>query len=216
MKGRLQKATEADRNFVRHIFLMIAVFFAFLTIVQIHLSNVSRDYITVPGYITDVTSERHLRRSNINEEYRYVLHWIYEGKEYTKVMNSIHKPDENISVVSINKDNTDVFMGDGEGTLESTIGLIVTSVVAFLGWLFLYLKDKDRKKLMPNDWKGIHIMSWLANILFAIGIMYCMLVKAHASGEGNIVVVQDLIIFCVIGLVISIIVNRIAKKKKSG
>ena len=214
MQSRLQKKIAYDKNFVREMLLMISVFFVFLSTVQIHLLNNSQDYITVPGYITDVTSERHLRRSNINKEYRYVLHWFYEGKEYTKVMNSIDKPDENLSVVRINKDNTDVFEGDGEGTLESTIGLIATSVVTYLGWLFLHLKNKDRKKHTSNNWKDIRTMSWLAIVLFTIALMFCRLVEAHTSGDGNITVIQDLTIFCAIGLEVSVIVHRFARIKK--
>lgn len=130
------KKSNTKRQIVFVVFLCLLL----MQILQLGSAIMSRDYISVPGYISDVNiSDTGYNKITKKVTYEYTVHWTYEGQEYVKKKYSLNeKPDKNVSEVWIKKDNSDVMLyGSKELTIQTFIFGGMASIF-FIIWLLMY------------------------------------------------------------------------------
>ena len=199
------------QHFQRRMLLVIACVFYILAFIQLKGAVISTDYIEVPGYVTDISSRKVLRKRGIKTEYTYTVHWTYEGEEHSQKARSLERPDENLSYVRINKENTDMIAGSLEGQHRGALGSFVFATVALIAGIILYKKDKD-KKISKDEWDTILSYTWVMIFIFPFGIFFSYLYLTHTSGATAVLAPQGLMIMFTLAEIIAIVVNRIAKK----
>ena len=202
-----------SKGFWKLLLPALASLFIMLAIVQLHGAIASKDYEKVPGYISDVTYETVYRRRGPVREYTYTVHWFYEGEEYTKKFVALDKPDEDLSYVRINEDNTDIIPGSLKGQYSGALMCFGVAAVAAVGWFILLWTDR-KKVRTKDDWENIYIGSWLAIFLMPFGIFFSYIGMTHEKASTADYAMRGLLILFSLAEILAIILNRVSKKRK--
>ena len=130
-------------NTFRQILFVFSLGMLVLHLLQIGPAINSKDYIAVPGYISDMQiSDSTVTKKGVRNTYQYTIHWYYEGEEYTKTQYS-GSPVENVSEVWIDKDNSDVMIYSPDELSGQASMLAYISAALFVIWLIMYLKTEN-------------------------------------------------------------------------
>lgn len=202
------------RHLYRRMCLIIAALFLSFAINDFHTSEIVKDYISVPGYITDVESFTTYRRLRQVTEYKYTVHWLYDGEEYTKKITAIEEPDRNLSTVRINADNTDMTMGNSKDIRKGAFGSLTFSIMLFIVWLFFYKMDKKRHNISRDEWSSIYYTSLVSSVVMFIGVIYSAVIAFKAEGKIMQSTMTTLFLVSVFAFVLSVIINRVARNKQ--
>ncbi|MBE5858653.1 MAG: hypothetical protein E7301_00795 [Butyrivibrio sp.] len=182
----------------------------------------SKDFIAVPGYISDIQlSDTTITKKGVRNTYQYTIHWNYEGKEYTKKEYSLNStPDENISEVWINKDNSDAIIYSPNELSSQVYIFGLISVIAFVVWLFMYLKAETVKY---DEEIALNVL--IAGVLGIVLSLVAVAITAIAYNEkkdGNAyqvytstVMLVTSIIFLIVCLILTIMAKVETKRLSS-
>jgi len=202
------------RHFFRRMCLILAALALVFTINDFHTAEIVNDYISVPGYLTDVESFTTYRRLRQVTEYKYTVHWLYDGEEYTKRITAIEKPDLDLSTVRINADNTDMTMGNSKDIRISAFGSLAVSILLFIVWLFFYKMDKKRHNISRDEWSSIYYTSLVSSVVMLIGVIYSSVIVFKVEGKTMQSSMTTLLLVSVFAFVLSVIINRVARNKQ--
>jgi len=194
--------------------LILAALALVFAINDFHTAEVVTDYISVPGYLTDVESFTTYRRLRQVTEYKYTVHWLYDGEEYTKRITAIEKPDLHLSTVRINADNTDMTMGNSKDIRISAFGSLAVSILLFIVWLFFYKMDKKRHNISRDEWSSIYYTSLVSSVVMLIGVIYSSVIVFKVEGKTMQSSMTTLLLVSVFAFVLSVIINRVARNKQ--
>ena len=120
------------------------------------------------------------RRRGAVREYTYTVHWFYEGDEYTKKFKSLDEPDEDLSYVRINEDNTDIIPGSLKGQYSGALMCFGIAAVAAVGWGIILWTDR-KKVRTKDDWEDIYIGSWVGIAILPFGIFFSYIGMNHGK-----------------------------------
>ncbi|MBE5858654.1 MAG: hypothetical protein E7301_00800 [Butyrivibrio sp.] len=206
---------EKEKNIYRIYLITIAIFFGFVSIIMFYTGIRTNDYEPVPAYISDITSREVLRKQGIRTEYDYIVHWIYDGKEYHRTLrNQITEPDQNLSEVWINEDNTDMSVSESDSSLKSAVSLILIAIICFLLWLQLFRKAKKIIPVSKEKWESMYTLTKLVLIIGLVGVIYSFIV-ANSYGNFEIITKEAMTIFSFFLLIVYVIfiwANRVIRK----
>ncbi|XME02105.1 hypothetical protein QYZ88_015715 [Lachnospiraceae bacterium C1.1] len=209
---------EKKENGYRTILFLCAVACFFLAFLQMEPALRTRNYILVPGYISDITVTNLSSSRGKKIKYEYLVHWFFEGQEYTKKQSSlIDRPDDSISEVWISRDNTDMLIYSSDNLLKQSIYLALGGIVLFIVWLIIY---KRSEKVPYNDEvaAGIFLHSlfnaFLSGFAFLISII---MYKDSVKKENlNLIYLSKVLgSFCVLLTAFFIILAIAAKREEN-
>jgi len=209
-------------NTLRQIIFVCFLIMLECQIMQMGSAIYSKDFIAVPGYISDIQlSDTTITKKGVRNTYQYTIHWNYEGKEYTKKEYSLNStPDENISEVWINKDNSDAIIYSPNELSSQVYIFGLISVIAFVVWLFMYLKAETVKY---DEEIALNVL--IAGVLGIVLSLVAVAITAIAYNEkkdGNAyqvytstVMLVTSIIFLIVCLILTIMAKVETKRLSS-
>jgi hypothetical protein len=208
---------ENIKKYLHLIVLGFALFMLFIGIFNYQGASYSKDFIRVPGYITDVKSTRRYAGKRIRTEYSCTIHYTFtDGKDYyCEEEGLIEKPDENLSKVWVSRDNKDVHMYSSKSALTSSMHNFMLSGVLFLVTIPLFIIHK--KKYPRPSAEELEDASIIGTIFAFIGVALLLNMNAVV---GNFIRHEEVDYFnldiFVVGLLIavtSIMVVLYSKRK---
>ncbi|WP_035765594.1 hypothetical protein [Butyrivibrio sp. NC2002] len=186
MRKLVQLIARKKWNPLSKFIAVFTMFFCFVGFLSLSTSYVTRDYQSVPAYISDITAHEVWRKQGPRTEYEYKVHWIYEGQEYTKQMSDIgDKPNEQLSEVWINSDNTDMVINNSFNLKKEGCLYLVVSVVLFVVWVVLLKKSKDREYVDLKRWERLFLGGCLLSVLSLIGTIYSFFILKSVKNSGS-------------------------------
>ncbi|MCR4691608.1 MAG: hypothetical protein K5739_09715 [Lachnospiraceae bacterium] len=209
-------------NLIDHlykIFLIIFAVVAFAGIFNFQSMIESRDYIIVPGYITDVTTTKTFASKSIRNEYGCTIHYTFNGKSYSyRIDHMLTKYEEGPWDVSISPDNGDIKLASLESLRKEVILDLVLGLIFLALTIFFYFKQ--RKKGGPTEEElsnrfGMGVILGICTLIFIPFLWWVAKVDYKASGKfdyGDVdILVADILVF-VICVIVAI---RSGKKLKT-
>ena len=209
------KKSNIQRQMIFALFLLLLVCF----ILQIGSAIYTKDYYAVPGYISDLTLyDTTYTKNGVRDHYYYIVHWYYEGEEYTEKQYS-GSPVQNVSEVWIDKDNSDVMIYSPGELSETayTYGLI--SVALFVIWLIMYSKAES---VEYNEDVAEHVLiaGAFGTFLSLVAVLITNVVYNYYNGKGTVekygatVLLLTSVVFLVVCVILTIL-SAVEKKRLS-
>ncbi len=204
------------QNFGRTMVFAISIMFFFLAFLQMEPAIRSRNYTSVPGYISDVTLG-YMRGSRGNRpKYDYVVHWFYEGQEYRKKQSSLTTPpDTSISEVWINSDNTDMSLYKSSNLSRQSVSFALLGVAFFAIWIVMFKRSENvpYNSDIPFD-IFVHSIFIIVLDIIALLIGYASYKYAIETDNLNqLVLSKGIIGLCVIIMISSGVLIILAKRE---
>lgn len=144
---------ENIKKYLHLIVLGFALFMLFIGILNYQGASYSKNFIRVPGYITDVKSTRRYVSKHFRTEYSCVIHYTFtDGKMYyTKQDGLVDKPNENLSKVWVCRDNEEVHMFSPKSSLSSSMYNFMLAGLLFLISIPLFILHKKKYPRLSAD-----------------------------------------------------------------
>ncbi len=173
-------------NTMRQIVFVVFLCLLLMQVLQLGPALMSKDYIPVPGYISDVNiSDTRYNKISKKVTYEYTIHWTYEGQDYEKKNYSLNeKPDENISEVWIKKDNSDVMLYGSKELTRQTFMFGAMASVFFVIWLIMY-KMSESIEYNEEAAENVLIAGVLGTILSAIATVITTIAFNYEKIKGG-------------------------------
>ena len=128
-----------------HLFTLgFALFMVFIGIANMQGSYESRDFICVPGYVTDITGSRHFSSKQVRTEYSCTINYTFiDGYDYSCTQSGLlERPDEHLTEVWVSPDNSEVHMSSPKSAFTSSIIDFLIAIVFFVLTIPLYIRYK--------------------------------------------------------------------------
>ncbi|ETP71340.1 Protein of unknown function (DUF3592) [Lachnospiraceae bacterium JC7] len=204
-----------------HLFTFGAsLFMIFIGIANYQGAQESKDYISCPGYVTDISSSEHYSGASkqYRTEYSCRIHYTFtDGNEYTYAISGlIDHPDESLSTVWVSPDNTRVHMSSPQSTRTSSKYNFLIAFVFFIVTIPLY---KNYKKKHPKPTKDELESAYIGGLLMAVCTFIFMTLMSYIlfkdlklHGTVDTTILDIWAVLC-IGFIWSVIVAVKSKKK---
>ena len=205
------KKSNIRRQMIFALFLLLLVCF----ILQIGSAIYTKDYYAVPGYISDLTLyNTSYTRNGVRDHYYYIVHWYYEGEEYTKTQYSGF-PVENVSEVWIDKDNSDVIINSPGELSKAAFTYGSISAALFVIWLIMYLKTEN-VEYNEDIAEDVFIDGALGTFVSLMAVLITAFVFNHEKGGdfGGEYTGMVLLLTSVVFLVVCVILTILAAVEK--
>ncbi len=195
-----------DNSLIRFIALNIAVLCIGLSLIQLGAAKDFEDYVSVPAYIDNVSSEIRYSRKGAKTEYTFDVHWFYEGTEHiTTKKTYVDAPDYNLSEVRVNPATMEMSLGSVQGSIDGALLTAGVSAISLFIWLIFFLFSKNRKKEVLGN----------CNISIGIGIVglpICLLCTYAVLSDSRYYSSAPPIIMLDICFAISLLAGILVKK----
>ncbi len=202
---------QKKHNPVRKIIIGLAFLMLFLAYIQYGMSVITNDYIEVPAYITDISGTQKIRKSGPRSEYTYIIHYTYNGLEYSQTQTSGDCPDPDITKAWVARDNSDVTLYSNASMNESTLSFIAISILLFIAWAVLYkksrLEEADNSEIASNVMITAFISAFTSGFA-SLATLFCL---KHSTAETSIFVNSSLLFVCVIIFLFTLLIGIIAR-----
>lgn len=125
------------RNRLSVILCFFSAFSIIIGFLNAHSSVLMKDYVCVPGWISDVETTSVYKKGGQQIRYHYVIHWYADGEYYSRQVNeAMNAPDDSISEVWADPHNETAIASDPkeskkEALFQFTLAILL-SVTALI------------------------------------------------------------------------------------
>ena len=205
------------------LFFVIAGITLVLGVTGLHTSYATKDYIKTTGEISNVTSERVLRRQGYVTRYSYDLKWYADGEVFRKHFNGMFDPEtEGEVTIWVSPDNRDAQLGRS-GSFHTGIDfdylcLCISLVSGLLAIMLYRFHVKNRKESSAEreerleDNKLGSIIAFLLS-LFGAGYGVFDIWKDYRAGKIISVACIDLAVIFLAAAVICLVIYFVSQKQ---
>lgn len=201
---------------LHYLMWMISIAFTIIVILNVHSSYLTKDYECVPGKIEDVTETKELTKKGYEVRYNYVITWYRDGQYFKRAVHeAFSAPDESITKVWVNDDNTDAIVSNVSKTRRETLFMGGIAIVCFI--VGVLSSRTSRKKSPPNKetLESLYYSLIVSSITMLVGVAIVVIVLSVANTEGYYCspVIKDLIAIFALGFVASVVGARKIKHR---
>lgn len=188
-------------------------FFLFVGFFNAHSFILTKKYICVPGWISDVETTSEFVKGRKTVRYNYVIHWYMDGEFYSRqVEKAMQPPDETISEVwaDINHENA-LPSSPTEIEKEAFIDFIVAAGLGIIG-LLLYRSSDESLNIRKETWETLYYSGIVGFIIMLGGAALMLTIictESNLESYTRTILTDLLVIFLIMAVGFWVIIRKI-------
>lgn len=204
------------RKILSFLIWFFSVFFLLIGFFNAHSFILTKEYISVPGWISDVETTSKFVKGRKTARYNYIIHWYMDGELYSRqVEKAIQPPDETISEVwaDVNHDSA-IASSPKEIEKEAFFDFIIAISLGMIG-LLLYKSSNESLNIRKETWETIYysgIVGFAALLGGAALMLAILCTESNLEAYTRHVLTDLLVIFLILAIGAGIAIRKIKKK----